>query len=138
MIFELFFLRVRVFALGASTMAVTAPTEVKEMLIKRQAVGDIPSKKVISMDSMKTLVKVVLLLCLLIYLPLFYLKDFNTIIMDKIKIYREAGSNLSDTQVLEFVRNYSLNQISNPLRRTFFHFERNEEQYVKYWRRYIG
>ena len=114
------------------------PTEVKEMLIKRQAVGDIPSKKVITMDSMKTLVKVVLLLCLLIYLPLFYLKDFNTIIMDKIKIYRETGSNLSDTQVLELVRNYSLNQISNPLRRTFFHFERNEDQYVKYWRRNIG
>ena len=132
--FDIFSLRV--FALGASTMAV--PTEVKEMLIKRQAVGDIPSKKVITMDSMKTLVKVVLLLCLLIYLPLFYLKDFNTIIMDKIKIYRETGSNLSDTQVLELVRNYSLNQISNPLRRTFFHFERNEDQYVKYWRRNIG
>lgn len=115
-----------------------AQTEVKEIIIKRQSSADSPPKKVINMEFMKKLVKVVLLLSLFVYLKLFYLKDFNAIIMDRIKINRETGFSLSDPEVAEIVRNYSLNPISNPLRRTFFHFERHEDQYVKYWRRNIG
>ena len=113
-------------------------TEVKEIAIKRQSPADSHPKKVINMELMKKLVKVVLLLSLFIYIKLFYLKDFNAIIMDRIKIHRDPGSSLSDWEVAEVVRNYSLNPISNPLRRTFFHFERHEDQYVKYWRRNIG
>ena len=113
-------------------------TEVKEIPIKRQSTADSHPKKVINMEFMKKLVKVVLLLSLFVYLKLFYLKDFNAIIMDRIRIHRETGSSLSDPEVAEIVRNYSLNPISNPLRRTFFHFERHEDQYVKYWRRNVG
>ena len=113
-------------------------TEVNEILIKRQSTADSHPKKVINMEFMKKLVKVVLLLSLFVYLKLFYLKDFNATIMDRIKIHRETGSSFSDPEVAEIVRNYSLNPISNPLRRTFFHFERHEDQYVKYWRRNIG
>ena len=87
---------------------------------------------------MKTLGKVVLLLSLFVYLVLFYLKDFNEIIMEQIKFHRETGSSMSDLEVLELVKNYSVNPISNPLRRTFFHFERHKDEYVKYWRRNIG
>ena len=111
---------------------------IKEIPIKRQSTTDSHPKKVINIEFMKKLVKVVLLLGLFIYLKLFYLKDFNVIIMDRIKIHRESGSSLSDLEVAEVVRNYSLNPISNPLRRTFFHFERHEDQYVKYWRRNVG
>ena len=110
-------------------------TEIKEILIKRQSTADSHPKKVINM---KNLVKVVLLLGLFIYLKLFYLKDFNAIIMERIKIHRDPGSSLSDSEVAEIVRNYSLNPISNPLRRTFFHFERHEDHYVKYWKRNVG
>ena len=77
---------------------------------------------------MKTLAKVVVLL--FIFLALFYLKDFNE--------NRETGSSMSDLEVLELVKNYSVNPISNPLRRTFFHFERHTDQYVKNWKRNIG
>ena len=115
-----------------------AETEVKEIVIKRQTGNDSYPKKFITMEFMKTLGKVVLLISLFIYLVLFYLKDFNEIIMEQIKIHRETGSSMSDLEVLELVKNYSVNPISNPLRRTFFHFERHKDEYVKYWRRNIG
>ena len=115
-----------------------AETEVKEIVIKRQMGNDAHPKKFITMEFMKTLGKVVLLLSLFIYLVLFYLKDFNEIIMEQIKIHRETGSSMSDLEVLELMKNYSVNPISNPLRRTFFHFERHKDEYVKYWRRNIG
>ena len=115
-----------------------AETEVKEIVIKRQTGNDAHPKKFFTMEFMKTLGKVVLLLSLFIYLVLFYLKDFNEIIMEQIKIHRETGSSMSDLEVLDLVKNYSVNPISNPLRRTFFHFERHEDEYVKYWRRNIG
>ena len=122
----------------SSKSEMAAETEVKEIVIKRQTGNDAYPKKFITMEFMKTLAKVVLLLSLFIYLVLFYLKDFNEIIMEQIKIHRETGSSMSDLQVLELVKNYSVNPISNPLRRTFFHFERHKDEYVKYWRRNIG
>ena len=122
----------------ATKSEMASETEVKEILIKRQSTAENHPKKVINMEFMKKLVKVVLLLGVFIYLKLFYLKDFNAIIMDRIKIHRDPGSSLSDPEVAEVVRNYSMNPISNPLRRTFFHFERHEDQYVKYWRRNVG
>ena len=76
---------------------------------------------------MKTLAKVVVLL--FIFLMLYYLKDVNE--------NRETVSSMSDLEVLELVKNYSVNPISNPLRRTFFHFERHTDQYVKNWKRNI-
>ena len=125
-------------SLLSSKSEMAAETEVKEIVIKRQTGNDAHPKKFITMEFMKTLGKVVLLLSLFIYLVLFYLKDFNEIIMEQIKIHRETGSSMSDLEVLELVKNYSVNPISNPLRRTFFHFERHEDEYVKYWRRNIG
>ena len=122
----------------SSKSEMAAETEVKEIVIKRQTGNDAHPKKFITMEFMKTLGKVVLLLSLFIYLVLFYLKDFNEIIMEQIKIHRETGSSMSDLEVLELMKNYSVNPISNPLRRTFFHFERHEDEYVKYWRRNIG
>ena len=122
----------------SSKSEMAAETEVKEIVIKRQTGNDAHPKKFITMEFMKTLGKVVLLLSLFIYLVLFYLKDFNEIIMEQIKIHRETGSSMSDLEVLDLVKNYSMNPISNPLRRTFFHFERHEDEYVKYWRRNIG
>ena len=122
----------------SSKSEMAAETEVKEIVIKRQTGNDAYPKKFITMEFMKTLAKVVLLLSLFIYLVLFYLKDFNEIIMEQIKIHRETGSSMSDLEVLELVKNYSVNPISNPLRRTFFHFERHKDEYVKYWRRNIG
>ena len=125
-------------SLLSSKSEMAAETEVKEIVIKRQTGNDAHPKKFITMEFMKTLGKVVLLLSLFIYLVLFYLKDFNEIIMEQIKIHRETGSSMSDLEVLELMKNYSVNPISNPLRRTFFHFERHEDEYVKYWRRNIG
>ena len=125
-------------SLLSSKSEMAAETEVKEIVIKRQTGNDAHPKKFITMEFMKTLGKVVLLLSLFIYLVLFYLKDFNEIIMEQIKIHRETGSSMSDLEVLDLVKNYSVNPISNPLRRTFFHFERHEDEYVKYWRRNIG
>ena len=116
-----------------------AQTEVKEIPIKRQSTAESHPKKVTNIEFMKKLVKVVLLLSLFVYLKIFYLKDFNTMmIMERIKIHRETGSSLSEPEVVEIVRNYSLDPISNPLRRTFFHFERHQDQYVKYWKRNVG
>ena len=125
-------------SLLSSKSEMAAETEVKEIVIKRQTGNDAHPKKFITMEFMKTLGKVVLLLSLFIYLVLFYLKDFNEIIMEQIKIHRETGSSMSDLEVLELMKNYSVNPISNPLRRTFFHFERHKDEYVKYWRRNIG
>ena len=125
-------------SLLSSKSEMAAETEVKEIVIKRQTGNDAHPKKFITMEFMKTLGKVVLLLSLFIYLVLFYLKDFNEIIMEQIKIHRETGSSMSDLEVLDLVKNYSVNPISNPLRRTFFHFERHKDEYVKYWRRNIG
>ena len=125
-------------SLLSSKGEMAAETEVKEIVIKRQTGNDAYPKKFITMEFMKTLGKVVLLLSLFIYLVLFYLKDFNEIIMEQIKIHRETGSSMSDLEVLDLVKNYSVNPISNPLRRTFFHFERHKDEYVKYWRRNIG
>ena len=118
----------------SSKSEMAAETEVKEIVIKRQTGNDSYPKKFITMEFMKTLGKVVLLLSLFIYLVLFYLKDFNEIIMEQIKIHRETGSSMSDLEVLDLVKNYSVNPISNPLRRTFFHFERHTDQYVKNWK----
>ena len=125
-------------SLLSSKSEMAAETEVKEIVIKRQTGNDAHPKKFITMEFMKTLGKVVLLLSLFVYLVLFYLKDFNEIIMEQIKIHRETGSSMSDLEVLELMKNYSVNPISNPLRRTFFHFERHKDEYVKYWRRNIG
>ena len=115
-------------SLLSSKSEMAAETEVKEIVIKRQTGNDSYPKKFITMEFMKTLAKVVVLL--FIFLVLFYLKDFNE--------NRETGSSMSDLEVLELVKNYSVNPISNPLRRTFFHFERHKDEYVKYWRRNIG
>ena len=78
---------------------------------------------------MKTLAKVVVLL--FIFLVLYFLKE-------GLSGDRETVSSMSDLGVLELVKNYSVNPISNPLRRTFFHFERHTDQYVKNWKKNIG
>ena len=93
-----------------------------------------------SLELMKTALKLLLLSGFFIYIELFYFKDFNEHLMKQIDFHQVMGQggDLEDPlEVIEVVRNFSGTNMMNPLRRTFFHFERHTDQYIENWRQIV-
>ena len=90
---------------------------------------------------MKTLLKTVSLVGLFVYLELFHVRYFNVDIYEALEVPFAAHAaqltNESVSNVIELVRKMSENPVVNPLRKTFFHFERHAYMYVENWKNKI-
>ena len=91
-----------------------------------------------SVSWMKTFMKTVLVMGLFVYLELFHVRYFNVDIYQTLEVPFAAHAsqmpNGSVSNVIELVRKLSENPVVNPLRKTFFHFERHADMYVENWK----
>ena len=87
---------------------------------------------------MKTVLKTVSVMGLFVYLELFHVRYFNVDIYKTLDVPFAAHAAQLPTEsvssVIELVRKLSENPVVNPLRKTFFHFERHANMYVDNWK----